>query len=274
MAWKRWVGIALIVLSGIWFAALIAVPFLSISLEGKALLGLIFLVLMESSFWLGTLIIGKQVISKFWHRSKRKSRGKDVIACQSPIEVQHSEDTERSSSESIANQERKGFVIMMENLPYAIMLFLGAIIFLVGLDFTDIAWLLAGLYALYGVIGVFWIIVFVCPFCHNFGSECFSGHGQVSAMLMAKKDERRFVKEFKKNIPAIIPIYVIPVIAGTLFLASSFTMVLLISILLFAFNSFYLSPRISMKYACSRCSVRKECPWMGENSMFSKQMKT
>jgi|GEM_PF-1015526 len=274
MAWKKWVGIGLIGLSGVWFAAMIVVPFLSISLEVKALLELIFLVLMESFFWLGTLIVGKQVISKFWHHLRKKSLREDVTAGQTFIEVQPSEHIGQNSSELMTSKESKGFVIMMENLPYAIMLLLGTAIFLVGLDFTGIGWLSAGLYVLYGIIGVFWIIVFVCPYCHNFGIGCFSGHGQISSKIMKKKDEQGFVREFKKNIPAIIPIYIIPVIVGIVLLVLSFSIILLILIALFALNSFYLSPRISMKYACSHCSVRKECPWMGENSMFSKKMKS
>ena len=71
MAWKKWVGIGLIGLSGVWFAAMIIVPFLSISLEVKALLELVFLVLMESFFWLGTLIVGKQVLSRFWRQLRK-----------------------------------------------------------------------------------------------------------------------------------------------------------------------------------------------------------
>ena len=272
MRWKRWLGIGLIGLSGVWFAAMILVPFTSLSLEIKAALVFVFLILMEVSFWLGTLIVGKQVISKFWKRFKRKSISKDDTAYQTIIKVTDGEsgDVHQSQIASGHGLESKAFVIFMENLPYGVMIFLGMMIFLFGLEFTGLAWGLAAAYALYAIIGAMWIIIFVCPYCHNFGDECFSGHGQVSAKLMKKKDEGRFVEEFKRNIPVIIPIYILPVIFGAAMLIIAFSWVVLTLIILFALNSFILSPRISMRYACSRCSVRKECPWMGEGSMFSK----
>ncbi len=74
MAWKKWIGIGLIGLSGIWFAAILLVPFAPYSIETKAVLALTFLILMEGSFWLGAAILGKQVVSRFWR--SLKSRGK------------------------------------------------------------------------------------------------------------------------------------------------------------------------------------------------------
>lgn len=172
---------------------------------------------------------------------------------------------------TLEKKQDKRFVILMENLPYALMILLGASIFILGFGFSFNAWLSAGLYATYGVIGVFWIIVFVCPYCHNFGSGCFSGHGQISAMFRKKKDERLFVMKFKKSIPVIIAIYLVPVIAGGIFLLLSFSYAILFLIVFFALNSYLVAPEISKKYACANCSVREECPWMGENSVFSRK---
>jgi hypothetical protein len=167
----------------------------------------------------------------------------------------------------------KRFIILMENLPYALMILLGASIFMLGFGFSFTAWLSAGAYAVYGIIGTLWIIVFVCPYCHNFGSGCFSGHGQISSMFRQKKDERLFVTKFKKNIPIIIAIYLIPVIAGGIFLIFSFSYAILALIVLFALNSYLVAPEVSKKYACANCSVKEECPWMGENSAFSRKPK-
>jgi hypothetical protein len=72
--WKKWVGIGLIGLSGVWFALMLTVPFLPFSLGVKALLGTLFFVLMEASFWLGTVIVGKQAISKWWGSVKARRR--------------------------------------------------------------------------------------------------------------------------------------------------------------------------------------------------------
>ena len=81
MAWKKWVGIGLIVLSAIWFAAFLIVPFAPSSIETKAVLAMTFLILMEVSFWVGAAILGKQVVSRYLRslRSRKltQSVGKD-----------------------------------------------------------------------------------------------------------------------------------------------------------------------------------------------------
>lgn len=168
----------------------------------------------------------------------------------------------------------KGFVFFVENLPYAAMILLGIIIFLLGFGFSTVAWLSAGLYAVYGIIGILWIIIFVCPHCPNFGSGCFSGYGQISATFMKKKDERIFAKKFRENIPAIIPIYVIPLIAGLVFFWQSLSYYVLLWTVAFALNSYLLAPQISKKYACANCSVKEECPWMGEGGAFKRKRKS
>ena len=78
MNWKKWIGVGLILISGVWFAMLIVVPFTLLALWLKALLEVVFLVLMEVFFWLGTLIVGKQAVSHFWARLKsRRGIGQD-----------------------------------------------------------------------------------------------------------------------------------------------------------------------------------------------------
>lgn len=71
MGWKKWIGIGLIGLSGIWFAGILLTPFSPWSVEAKAITEVVFVVLMEGSFWLGSLIIGKQVISRYWLAIRR-----------------------------------------------------------------------------------------------------------------------------------------------------------------------------------------------------------
>jgi hypothetical protein len=72
--WKKWTGVWLIGFSGVWFACLLLVPFTGFTLEIKAVLALLFLILMETSFWLGTLIVGKQVVSGFWNKLRSRRR--------------------------------------------------------------------------------------------------------------------------------------------------------------------------------------------------------
>lgn len=77
MAWQKWTGIGLIGLSGVWFACIFVIPFLALSIEIKAVLEAIFLALMEGSFWIGSLIIGKQVLSRYWRSIKNLFRPTD-----------------------------------------------------------------------------------------------------------------------------------------------------------------------------------------------------
>lgn len=72
VAWKKWLGIGLIGLSGMWFAGLLLVPFSPFPLEIKALFAFLFLVSMEACFWIGTVIVGKQAVSRFWISLKNR----------------------------------------------------------------------------------------------------------------------------------------------------------------------------------------------------------
>lgn len=109
-------------------------------------------------------------------------------------------------------------IMFIENFPYVLMMLFGVVILLVGLQFSLIAWLSAGLYTICGIAGAFWIIVFVCPYCHNFGVSCPSGHGQLSAKFMTKKDETLFSKKIRKNMPGFVLPFIVPVVAGAIFL--------------------------------------------------------
>jgi hypothetical protein len=274
MAFRKWVGIGLILLSGVWFAGILMTPFLALPLGIKAIVGVAFAALMEVSFWLGSLIVGKQIISRYWLSIKRHLGLGPKIVANDPSQHAMDNPTKASSLENAPDQalghQGKGLVFLEENLPYVVMIIIGVAIFLLGFGIPFVGWLSATLYAAYGVIGALWIIVFVCPYCPNFGSGCFSGHGQISKMFMPKKDESKFVKKFKGNIPAIIPIYAIPTIAGLIFFGLSLSYVMLLRVIAFAVNSYYIAPLISGKVACANCSVREECPWYRKGSSSKK----
>jgi hypothetical protein len=271
MAFRKWVGIGLILLSGIWFAGILVTPFLAVPLGIKAIVGLAFVALMEVSFWLGSLIVGKQIISRYWLSIKRRlGLGPKVVANDPPKNTMESIQRASSVDHAIGHQG-KGFVILAENLPYAIMIVIGVVIFLLGFGFVLAGWLSAALYVAYGIVGTLWIITFVCPYCPNFGSGCSSGHGKISIMFMPKKDENMFVKKFKKNIPAIIPIYIIPMMAGLVFFGLSLSYTMLICVVAFAVNSYVIAPRVSWKFACANCSAREECPWIRRGSSTGKR---
>ena len=65
-AWKRWTGIGLVGLSGVWFALIFLVQFMGLALEARAALSTAFFLLMEGTFYLGAFLVGKQLLSRYF----------------------------------------------------------------------------------------------------------------------------------------------------------------------------------------------------------------
>jgi hypothetical protein len=59
-------GVILLGLSAIFFGCLFILPFTSLPLPVKSAVGLLLLILMEFTFWSGTLIVGKQFLTRNW----------------------------------------------------------------------------------------------------------------------------------------------------------------------------------------------------------------
>lgn len=150
----------------------------------------------------------------------------------------------------------------IDNLPYIVMTLLGAFIFLIGLEKLLWGVIAAGLYILYGIVGAFWIIIFVCPYCHFYGTRtCPCGYGQIAVKLIPKKEDNLFMGKFKKHIPVIVPLWFIPLAAGIIFLMLDFSRWMFLLVVLFAVNSFIILPLISRIYGCAHCPQRDTCPW-------------
>lgn len=164
-------------------------------------------------------------------------------------------------------QEYSHFQEFVDNLPYMVMVLLGAIIFFTGIDKAVWGWGAAGIYFFYGLMGAFWIIIFVCPYCHFYATaSCPCGYGQISAKLRKRKDDSQFIKKFKKHIPVIIPLWIAPTIAGIIFLINEFSSWMLVLLAVFIINSFIILPLMSTKYGCAHCPQRDICPWMSHKS--------
>jgi hypothetical protein len=160
-------------------------------------------------------------------------------------------------------QEYSHLQEFIDNLPYMVMVVLGAVIFRTGFESVVLGWVTAALYFAYGLLGALWIILFVCPYCHFYDtSSCPCGYGQISAKLRPKKDDSLFIKKFKKHIPVIVPLWIAPVIAGVVFLIKGFSTWMLMLVVVFAIDSFILLPLMSTKYGCAHCPQRDVCPWM------------
>jgi len=152
---------------------------------------------------------------------------------------------------------------LIDNLPYLFMMLFGALVFIIDPETSTRNWLFAVLYVFYGIAGALWIIIFVCPYCHYYDTRaCPCGYGQISAKLRKVRDQSRFNEKFKKHIPVIIPLWIIPVVAGIFFLFKNFSLSLLILIVLFAIDAFVVLPLLSRKYGCAHCPQKSTCPWM------------
>jgi hypothetical protein len=154
--------------------------------------------------------------------------------------------------------------VFVDNLPYAAMIILGAAIFLMGMESGFWRWLLAGMYLAYGLAGAFWIMLFICPYCHFYDTRlCPCGYGIVAAKLRSKKDNATFPQQFKKHIPVVVPLWFIPLIAGVIFLFSDFSWILLGVLIAFVVNSHLFLPLLARQYGCASCPQKETCPWMG-----------
>lgn len=153
---------------------------------------------------------------------------------------------------------------LVANLPYAAMTVLGAAIFVVGFKNSAWGWAAAGAYLMYGVVGVLWVMVFICPYCWHWNTRtCPCGYGRIAARLRERKDPTRFKEKFKKHIPVIVPLWFIPILAGAILAVYNFSWPLLVLLVVFALDAFVVLPLFSAKHGCANCPQRDACPWMG-----------
>jgi len=151
---------------------------------------------------------------------------------------------------------------VLSNLPYAVVVLLGAAIIVVGLGGHAWTWVAAVGFVLYGAAGTFWIIVGLCPYCPSYGQRsCPCGYGIVAARLRPKGDAADFSRRFRLTIPAIVPLWFIPVVIAAIALAKSFALPLAILAGLFALDAFILLPWLSRGHGCKACPQRDLCPW-------------
>ena len=62
---KRWLGIALVVLSFAFYGCLLLVPLTSFSANSKIVLSSLLVILGEGSFWLAAIILGREAIARY-----------------------------------------------------------------------------------------------------------------------------------------------------------------------------------------------------------------
>ena len=63
--WKIKLGIGLILLSGVFFGLMLVFPFMNLENKVKIALSTASLIAMEVSFWIGGLLVGKELFTKY-----------------------------------------------------------------------------------------------------------------------------------------------------------------------------------------------------------------
>ena len=69
---RLWIGVSLIILSGVFWFSLFAVPFLPLSLAQKTTIGIFLFAGVQAAWWIGAAFVGPQAIKKLlsWFRRK------------------------------------------------------------------------------------------------------------------------------------------------------------------------------------------------------------
>ncbi len=159
------------------------------------------------------------------------------------------------------------FHTVLSNIPYALVLLLGAAILVVGLPGRAWTWPAAVGFVLYGIAGTFWLIIALCPHCPSYGQRsCPCGYGIIAARLRPKADAKDFSRRFRQTIPPIVPLWFVPVIVAAIALVKSFALPLAILTGVFALNAFVLLPSLSRGHGCKQCPQRDQCPWWSRRS--------
>jgi hypothetical protein len=79
-AHAKWIGVGLIVLSFLLYGGLLALPFRPISLRSKLVLSSLLVIGGEATFWVGSIVVGKEVITRY----KRYFNPRSWLCCQPP----------------------------------------------------------------------------------------------------------------------------------------------------------------------------------------------
>lgn len=65
--WSRWTGIGSLILSFAFYGSLLLLPFLPVENVTKAAAVPVLIVLAEVAFWIGGILLGKEVVARYRH---------------------------------------------------------------------------------------------------------------------------------------------------------------------------------------------------------------
>ena len=156
---------------------------------------------------------------------------------------------------------------LINNIPYLAMIVLGTVIFAALPGSLTWGLIFAAAYLIYGLVGAFWIMIFVCPYCRYWNTKsCPCGYGRIAAKFRKKKPIECFSEKFKRHIPVIVPLWFIPLLVGVPLVIRSFSWLLLVLLIIFVLEAFIILPLVSTKYGCKECPQKNSCPWMKHKS--------
>ena len=155
------------------------------------------------------------------------------------------------------------------NPPYGVMVLIGAGIIAYGFGLSPWALAAAACYFVYGITGALWIMICMCPYCTYYNTRgCPCGYGMISARLVRKGNCECFIEKFRRHIPVIVPLWLIPPVCVVILLIWSFTWWLFSSLVIFIIISYLILPLVSRKHSCLECPQNDVCPWMLRGTLF------
>ncbi|MHC4506095.1 MAG: hypothetical protein ACYTFI_22600 [Planctomycetota bacterium] len=170
-----------------------------------------------------------------------------------------------ATDERCAPHGYSGLEVFIANLPYAVMVLSGSAVLVIGFGFDQRAWIAAGAYLAYGILGALWIMIFLCRHCPVYGTHsCPCGYGALSAKLRSRGNMEVFARKFRRHIPVIVPLWLIPPGAGGYFIYLEFSWLMAGLLCAFALDAFVILPLYSKKHGCEQCPQKENCPWMKE----------
>ena len=152
---------------------------------------------------------------------------------------------------------------LTDNIPYIVMVGVGAALISLAPLPGSLPYVGAGAYAVYGVLGALWIMVFVCPYCAFFDTRsCPCGYGQIAPLFRRRAEVECFSTQFKRHIPVIVPLWLIPPGLGGYSLYLEFSWLIVGLMVAFVVDAYLILPLVSTKHGCVECPQRETCPWM------------
>ena len=153
------------------------------------------------------------------------------------------------------------WLVLLDNVPTAILFLLGAIL-------TGIVWWpLAIIMLIYNLSSIVMFWGLICRHCPHFSSRaCPCGYGVMAPRYFDKKEGNNFRRVFRKNIAIMYPCWFFPFAAGIYLLWTRFSNTVLAIFIAFIVFGFVLIPAISRFVGCKGCEIKDQCPWMGSGT--------